>query len=198
MGRRETSICHDPRDTRPWIGEAQVRDGRRGWITTIAGGRSTPALAAVALGVAALLAAGHGDSASGAGAPDGRAVFQANCAGCHTLAAAGASGTVGPSLDKVKPSLARLRAKIPVGGSVMPAFARQLSSAQIEAVAKFVADAAGARPKTPRRAARSASPCAGTSRQGCRSGCRARTRWASAAASTSFGPRDACSRSRGR
>jgi cytochrome c oxidase subunit 2 len=40
--------------------------------------------------------------ASAAGGPPGLAVFQQNgCGGCHTLKAAGASGTVGPDLDKL-------------------------------------------------------------------------------------------------
>ena len=37
----------------------------------------------------------------------GKAVFAANsCSGCHTLKAAGATGVVGPSLDKLKESAA--------------------------------------------------------------------------------------------
>ena len=36
---------------------------------------------------------------------DGEAIFKgAGCAGCHTLAAAGATGTTGPNLDQLKPS----------------------------------------------------------------------------------------------
>ena len=35
---------------------------------------------------------------------DGKAIFQANCASCHTLAAADATGTIGPNLDQLKPS----------------------------------------------------------------------------------------------
>ncbi len=33
------------------------------------------------------------------GAPDGKALFTDNCGSCHTLSAAGTSGTVGPNLD---------------------------------------------------------------------------------------------------
>ena len=37
---------------------------------------------------------------------DGKAIFKgAGCAGCHTLAAAGATGTIGPNLDQLKPSV---------------------------------------------------------------------------------------------
>ena len=49
-------------------------------------------------------AAGHGRAAAGGGAtPDGKALFTSRrgCGGCHTLADAGASGTVGPDLDTV-------------------------------------------------------------------------------------------------
>jgi cbb3-type cytochrome c oxidase subunit III len=38
-------------------------------------------------------ATSHGDQANG------QKLFQAKCAGCHTLAAAGSQGTVGPNLD---------------------------------------------------------------------------------------------------
>ena len=47
-----------------------------------------------------------GDTTGGGGEGDaaaGEAVFKDNCATCHTLSAAGASGTVGPNLDDVKP-----------------------------------------------------------------------------------------------
>ena len=56
------------------------------------------------LAAAALLAAGCGTGgvASGAQRPDtqaGQQLFTQKCAVCHTLAAAGASGTIGPNLD---------------------------------------------------------------------------------------------------
>ena len=38
---------------------------------------------------------------------DGEAIFKgAGCAGCHTLSAAGSTGTIGPNLDQLKPSTA--------------------------------------------------------------------------------------------
>ena len=41
----------------------------------------------------------------GAAAPDGKEVFASTgCGGCHTLAAAGTTGSVGPNLDDAKPS----------------------------------------------------------------------------------------------
>jgi cytochrome c oxidase subunit II len=48
-----------------------------------------------------------GGEAEGGGAPaaDGEAIFAANgCGSCHTLAAANASGSVGPDLDKIEPA----------------------------------------------------------------------------------------------
>jgi cytochrome c oxidase subunit 2 len=46
--------------------------------------------------------AGGGGGAEAGGAPDGEAIFTANgCGSCHTLAAANASGTVGPDLDQI-------------------------------------------------------------------------------------------------
>ena len=56
------------------------------------------------LAAVALLAAGCGTGgiAKGAQAPDtsnGQKLFTANCAACHSLAAAGATGTIGPDLD---------------------------------------------------------------------------------------------------
>lgn len=76
-------------------------------------------------------------------AVDGKAIFASSgCAGCHTLAAAGADGSVGPNLDDLKPNAAQVSAKVKNGGGGMPAFA-DLSPAENAALAKFVADSAG-------------------------------------------------------
>ena len=74
---------------------------------------------------------------------NGKAIFQADCASCHTLAAAKATGTVGPNLDQLKPSEAIAKHQVEVGGGVMPAFKGKLTDAQIAAVAKFVSSSAG-------------------------------------------------------
>jgi mono/diheme cytochrome c family protein len=72
------------------------------------------------------------------------AIFKgAGCSGCHTLAAAGATGTVGPNLDQLKPALAIVVRQVTNGGAVMPAFKGRLSAAQIQAVAQYVASHAG-------------------------------------------------------
>jgi mono/diheme cytochrome c family protein len=67
----------------------------------------------------------------------------AGCGSCHTLAAAHASGDIGPNLDDLKPSEALVAHQVTNGGPAMPSFADRLSKAQIAAVAKFVASAAG-------------------------------------------------------
>jgi len=77
---------------------------------------------------------------------NGEAIFKSKlvgCAGCHTLAAAGSTGTTGPNLDQLKPSMARVVTQVTNGGGVMPAFGGKLSQAQIQAVAKYVSTSAG-------------------------------------------------------
>jgi cbb3-type cytochrome c oxidase subunit III len=78
------------------------------------------------------------------GGTDGKAIFaSAGCSGCHTLAAAGASGNVGPNLDEARPSKELAIDRVTNGQGGMPSFKGQLSEAQIEAVATFVAENAG-------------------------------------------------------
>jgi mono/diheme cytochrome c family protein len=103
-----------------------------------------------ALDVAAYVAsvAGQSGYTTGGGfaslGTDGAAIFKgAGCAGCHTLAAAGATGTTGPNLDQLKPSTAVVAHQVMVGGGLMPAFQGKLSPAQIQAVAKYVSSSAG-------------------------------------------------------
>jgi cbb3-type cytochrome c oxidase subunit III len=96
--------------------------------------------------VAAYVAAKAGVEGAAAAPPagnDGKSIFQANCASCHTLKAAQATGTIGPNLDQLKPSEARVKHQVENGGSVMPAFKGTLTPEQIDAVAKFVATSAG-------------------------------------------------------
>jgi outer membrane protein assembly factor BamB len=87
-------------------------------------------------------AAGAG-SAAPAAAANGAAVFTANCASCHTLAAAHSSGGTGPNLDQLRPSAQVVAKQVRNGGGGMPAFSGRLSAAQIEAVAQYVATSAG-------------------------------------------------------
>jgi mono/diheme cytochrome c family protein len=67
----------------------------------------------------------------------------AGCGSCHTLAAAHASGQVGPNLDQLRPGFAAVQDKVTNGGGGMPPFSGQLSEQQIRDVAAFVATRAG-------------------------------------------------------
>lgn len=79
----------------------------------------------------------------GTAAVDGKAVFESNCASCHTLKAADASGSFGPNLDDLKPDAATVQKQVESGGGGMPAFKGQLSNEEIAAVAAYVAKSAG-------------------------------------------------------
>jgi mono/diheme cytochrome c family protein len=85
--------------------------------------------------------AGNGDTAGGTAS--GEAVFTDNCGSCHTLSAAGTSGTTGPNLDDLQPDRDRVEEQVRNGGGGMPAFEGQLTDAQIDTVADYVADSAG-------------------------------------------------------
>jgi len=67
----------------------------------------------------------------------------AGCGPCHTLAAAGSKGTIGPSLDGAKPSAATVVSFVTNGKDVMPAYGARLTKKQIDEVAAFVSTAAG-------------------------------------------------------
>ena len=74
---------------------------------------------------------------------DGKSIFQANCAACHTLADAGTSGNVGPNLDQAKPPKSLVIMRVTNGQGVMPSFKGTLDNAQINAVADYVSSVAG-------------------------------------------------------
>jgi mono/diheme cytochrome c family protein len=74
----------------------------------------------------------------------GKAVFlKTGCSACHVLAAADATGKVGPSLDSAKPDAQLVIGVVTNGKGAMPAFGHQLTPAQIEHLAAFIATAAG-------------------------------------------------------
>ena len=88
------------------------------------------------------------DSSAPAATPanlaQGRQVFlSAGCAGCHTLAEAGATGTVGPNLDAAQPPASLVAERVRDGKGVMPSFAGKLDDAEIAAVAAYVSSASG-------------------------------------------------------
>ena len=115
------------------------------------GSRHRRAIGALLAAVTALLLAACGGSSSSAPSSgsspsshptSGKQIFtSAGCAGCHTLAADDATGSVGPNLDKLKPSYGRTLAQVTHGGGTMPSFSGSLSKAQIRAVARFVVSA---------------------------------------------------------
>ena len=108
------------------------------------GKNQKPEIVAYKLGAASSSGSGSGSTATtsttsqtstaatGAGAVSlkaGMGVFDQNCATCHTLAAAGSTGTVGPNLDQLKPSMATVVHQVTDGGGGMPAFGSTLSAA---------------------------------------------------------------------
>jgi cbb3-type cytochrome c oxidase subunit III len=74
---------------------------------------------------------------------NGKQIFITKCGGCHTLKDAGTTGTQGPNLDQLKPPFPIVKNQVIKGGGIMPAFKGVLTDAQINAVAKYVAQHAG-------------------------------------------------------
>ena len=63
---------------------------------------------------------------------------QPPCAACHSLKAAGAKGVVGPNLDELRPDAQRIRTALAQGVGAMPAYADQLSDAEVTALVAFI------------------------------------------------------------
>lgn len=108
--------------------------------------RSCRSAAAATLIVAACLATAGCGSSSESGETDTQSpaasLFQsAGCAGCHTLAAADASGPVGPVLDGQDLSKSEVESQIRNGGGTMPSFDGRLSDKEIEELSVFVSSA---------------------------------------------------------
>jgi mono/diheme cytochrome c family protein len=83
-------------------------------------------------------AGGEGDAEAGA------AVFADNgCGNCHTLEAAGSTGTTGPNLDDLQPDFDTVVEQVTNGGGAMPAFGDMLSEQQINDVAAYVVESTG-------------------------------------------------------
>jgi mono/diheme cytochrome c family protein len=85
---------------------------------------------------------------------DGRVVFRtAGCAGCHTFAAAGAHGLIGPNLDTdtPRPNRSAVLLRLTYGAGGMPSFRDRLNRSEMEAVADFVARNAGKVPRSAHR-----------------------------------------------
>jgi len=76
----------------------------------------------------------------------GKQVFlgsSAACGGCHILADAGTSGTIGPNLDDSQPSEDLVVDRVTNGQGVMPPFQGILTEQQIADVAAYVSQVAG-------------------------------------------------------
>ena len=82
-----------------------------------------------------------GEGGAEGDAAAGESVYtSAGCGGCHTLEAAGSSGSVGPNLDESKPAYELVVERVTNGRGAMPSFAGQLDEKQIADVAAFVTE----------------------------------------------------------
>jgi cytochrome c6 len=104
---------------------------------------ATTRTAALAGALVVLAGCGGGDeggsSSSKSSSPGAKVFADAGCGTCHTLKAAGSSGTVGPNLDEVQPDAEKVRRQVTNGGGGMPSFRDQLTEQEISDVAEFVA-----------------------------------------------------------
>lgn len=131
--------------------------GLRGtpWFALVVGA-ITVSLAGIVLAVSILVflearepaATGASDEElRGDGFRGARVFVKADCASCHTLATAGATGKRGPNLDRHfsthAHSIGFLVAQIANGGNGMPAFRNRLTQQEIRDVATFIVDVAG-------------------------------------------------------
>ncbi len=120
------------------------------------------ALLALAVLVVATGCAGQAMDTEGANLDEGKTLFLEKCGGCHTLAAAGTNGTVGPNLDWAFGAardqgfsestffeIVLEQMRIPGNGSPMPEFDNKsdatnyLTDEQLKNVAAYVASVAG-------------------------------------------------------
>ncbi|MAJ61154.1 MAG: hypothetical protein CBC48_15035 [bacterium TMED88] len=79
----------------------------------------------------------------------GQALFleaEPSCGACHSLAATGSQGTLGPNLDQLKPDEARIIGALNQGVGVMPSYRERLSPEQIRDLARFVVEATAKKP----------------------------------------------------
>jgi mono/diheme cytochrome c family protein len=120
-----------------------VNCNRRSVGTLLPGAGQATAASASSSGTSTTASGGSSGSASAVSVKAGMTVFNTTCASCHTLAAAGSTGTVGPNLDQLKPTAAIVSHQVINGGGGMPAFGSSLSKSQIASVALFVSSVAG-------------------------------------------------------
>ena len=85
---------------------------------------------------------GGAETGGGGDVAQGKELFASSgCGSCHTLADAGTTGTTGPNLDDLKPSMDAAVEQITNGGGGMPPFGSQLSEAEINAIAAYIVSA---------------------------------------------------------
>jgi cytochrome c6 len=85
-----------------------------------------------------------GPSQAAGDAEAGREVFATQgCTTCHTLADAGATGTLCPNLDEAQPPAELVVERVTNGMGAMPSFSDTLSEEQIQDVAAYVSSVAG-------------------------------------------------------
>jgi cbb3-type cytochrome c oxidase subunit III len=144
-GFKESAILDIVHDQIKFAGQYPVRANNSDYLkanmpTNIVTGQD-------AIDVSAFVAANAGlrgfTEAQAVSGTNGKQIFITKCGGCHTLKDAGTTGTQGPNLDLLKPPFARIKSQVIKGGGIMPAFKGVLNDAQINAVAKYVADHAG-------------------------------------------------------
>src|SRR4051812_7895979 len=92
------------------------------------------------VGLVLLAGCGSG-STGGGGAQTPQQAFQGTCGPCHTLKAAGTTGTFGPNLDDLKPDVATVKHAIATGPGGMPA--GLFKGDKAEQLAAYVANSAG-------------------------------------------------------
>jgi len=121
-------------------GQVTIGTGTNPTDAPVDGGGADTAAAetTTAADTGATTAAAQGDAAAG------EAIFAAQgCGGCHTLAAAGSTGNIGPNLDDLKPSYDAVMTQVTNGGGGMPAYGGQISETDIQNVAAYVSQNAG-------------------------------------------------------
>ena len=120
--------------------------GGEGMPANLVTGADADAVASYVAAVAGLPVKAQPGGGGGEQPTDGESIFIQNCGGCHTLAAAGTTGTVGPNLDDAKPSKDLVVTRVTNGMGAMPPFKDVLNEQQINAVADYVSSSAGSAP----------------------------------------------------
>ncbi len=101
---------------------------------------------------------GEEEGGGGAAAADGETLFAeaqpTTCKSCHTLAAAGATGTTGPNLDEVVPDMSEEEVRQSIldpdaevtegfAPGLMPRYGDSLSEEQVDALVQYLMEVAG-------------------------------------------------------